>query len=166
MSQKHSVPKLILRYEGVFNFQELYEHIIHWFTTRNYDYIEKKWKEKEASPEGREITVNMVPEKKVTEYIKYAWELEWKSVDAHPVTIEGEDNKQMHARFHLHVQATVIEDWQDLGKKHTKLAAFFNKYIFKRERENVYIAALEQEMQALLDEVQEQLDMQAAKRTN
>ncbi len=161
----HKTPKLFLRYEGVFDFENLYAYIREFFNNKQYDYIEKGWKEKDATPQGREITVKMIPEKNVTEYIKYAWSVEWKSVDAHPVTVEegGKSKKKTHARFHLHIQAELIEDWQGLGDKHSGLADFFSKYVFKRERDNEYMSALEQEAQELLDGVQQQLGMQTTK---
>lgn len=161
MPKKYKTPKLILRYEGVFEFKTLYRHIVNWFKTKNYDYIEKGWKEKDSSPQGREITVKMIPEKKINEYIKYAWSIEWKSVDAHYVG-EQSDN-QMHARFHIHVQATLIEDWQDLGKGQPKISELFTKHVFKREREYEYMQELENLTQELLDEVKQQVGMQATK---
>lgn len=151
MPQSHKLPKLIFRYEGAFNFKELYHTMVGFFKSRDYDYIEKGWKEKEGSPVGREITVKMIPEKKISEYIKHEYAIEWKCVDAHTVTNE-QGEELTHARFHLHAQATIIEDWQNLNKKKTWLGNLYSKYVFKRELDVEYMNALENEVQAFLDE--------------
>ena len=158
-------PKLILRYEGVFDFQEIYDYIVNFFKDKHYDYLETGWKEKDASPQGRERTVKMKPEKNITEYLKHKYKLEWKSVDAHNVAVEqdGKSKQHTHARLHIHIEAELAEDWQGLGKKHEKLKGFFDKHVFKREKENVYMEALEKEMQALLDGIKQTLGMQTTK---
>lgn len=156
---------LTLRYEGLFDFQGVYDKLTGFFLSRNYDYIEKVWKEKEGSPIGREITVKFGPEKKVGEYIKYKYKGEWKSIDVHDVDVikNGQTIKLQHARFYINVQGEIDIDWQKMGKKHHKLAHFFNKHVMQREIDEEYAPQLLFESQRLLDEMKEFLNMEVTR---
>lgn len=151
-----------LRYQGLFDFEGLYGALISFFTSKEYDYIEKLWKEKEASPEGREITVKMAPEKKVTEYIMHVYAIEWKSIDVHPVEIvrNGKPVKLIHARFHIIIKAELNVDWQSLGDTSPKLGAFWKDHVFKRELWGVYYPNLQMEAQQLMDHLKQYLHME------
>ncbi len=156
-----------LRYSGDFDFQGLYDYLCNFFVSRNYDLFETRWKEKEGSPEGREITVNMKPDKKINEYVKYVYKLEWKSVDAHPVQItqNGQKKQGMNARFHIIISADVQVDWQNLEKNRLMdkaLAKLYNEYLFKREFDQVYAGPLEEEIQQIMDGAKKILHMELA----
>ena len=156
-------PKLFFRYEGVFDFDALYNHMADFFKQRQYWYKEKKWTEKEATPAGREIRVQMEPEKLVTEYLKHEYSVDWKTMDAHPVTVErgGRSVELTKGRFFLHVEAELVTDWQKFEKEASWLKQFFEKYVFKNERNKVYMAALQEEMQAFVDSVKQHLGTEA-----
>ena len=144
------LPKLIFRYEGEFDFQGLYEVIGTFFRRRNYDFWETNWKEKDATPQGREITLKFKPELKVTEYVRYHYVINFKAVDAYWV-----NKTTMHARFHLHVQCEILFDWQHIGKKRNFLVKLYEDYLFSKEKEHIYIDECEQESQRFLDEVKD-----------
>lgn len=154
-----------LRYQGLFDFEGLYRHMVSFFDRRKYDYIEKKWKEKDASPVGREITVDMAPERNVTEYIIYRYEMQIKSIDTHKVEVvrDGKTVKLTHARFQIKIGGHVQVDWQNYGKGHEKLASFFKDTVMRREINKVHVTALEQEMQQLHDSIQGFLNMEASR---
>ncbi len=155
---------LILRYEGLFDFQGLYDLIVGFFVRRNYDYVEKKWKEKDASPVGREITVDMTPFRKVNEYIKYEYTIQWKSIDKHEVEVvrEGKPVRLTHARMYVSVNAQAEVDWQGFGKTKPGLSNFVNKRVIDKELKQ-YRRNLQREMQSLLDEIKEFLHMEATR---
>ncbi|MFT4250255.1 MAG: hypothetical protein ACMXYD_02760 [Candidatus Woesearchaeota archaeon] len=156
---EETFPKLIFRYEGEFDFQGLYERIADFFRRREYDFWETGWKEKDGTPQGREITMKFKPDLKVNEYIRYRYEIQFKAVDAHWV-----NKNTMHARFHIHVQPKIQFDWQSIGvrkgKKKHFLVRFYENYLFNKEAEHYHVDAVEQEVQKFLDEVKEFLGVE------
>lgn len=142
---KVEIPGCIFRYEGEFDFQDLYKSITGFFWSRNYDVFEGKWKEKDATPIGREITINLDSDKKIDEYVRFKYKVRWKSMDFHDVG----DGKQF-ARFWLRVEPFFIANWQGLGKRRW-YERFYQDYLVAAELGEVYEAALADEAQELLD---------------
>lgn len=157
--------RFILRYQGLYDFDGLYHMIVNFFKSRNYDYIEKKWKEKDMSPIGREIEIKMTPTKKITEYIAYWYKITWANLDVHTVDVvkEGETVKLTHARFAFDMSGHVDSDWQNFAKDNPKLGKFFQEHVFKQELRRTYKKALEVEMQTLLDQMKEFLNMEISR---
>ncbi len=166
MSHIH-LRRLVLRYQGLFDFEGLYERIVHFFESRYYDYVEKRWKEKDFSPLGRERVIKMAPEKNITEYLKYEYAIQWNNMDLHTVEVvrNGKTVELTWARFELTVEAFIDIDWQKMGKSNPKTAKFFNEKVIKREITEVYAADLILEEQRFVDDVKEFLHMEVT-RTN
>jgi hypothetical protein len=144
------MPTLRIRYEGEFDYQGLYELFGTFFRKRNYDFLETGWKEKDATPVGREITVRFNPEKNVTEYVKYTYRIHWKCADAHETT-----DKLMFARMHIYVDPDIKIDWQGYAKGRSKLKQFYDKYIVKKELDDVHRQEIGIEAQTLIDQINE-----------
>lgn len=157
--------RLVLRYQGLFDFEALYEKIIHFFESRKYEYVEKRWKEKDFSPLGRERVIKMAPEKYVTEYLMYEYAIEWNNMDVHKVEVvrNGKTVSLTWARFIFTCEAHIHVDWQKLGKKNEKTAKFFNEKVLKREITEVHAPELLFEQQRLLDDIKEFLHMEVTR---
>ena len=157
--------RLILRYEGLFDQTALYQLIINFFKQRKYEYVETNWKEKEASPIGREVTVKMEPYKYISEYVTYKYKVVWLMIDAHWVDVvrSGRATKLMHSRFNITITAQVELDWQGLGAKHGKTKKLFEKHVINKEIAEVYVPNLLQEQQHLMDLIKQQLQMESTR---
>lgn len=164
MSHIH-LRRLVLRYQGLFDFEGLYHHIVEFFEKRHYEYVEKRWKEKDFSPLGRERVIKMAPEKFVTEYLMYEYDIVWNNMDVHTVDVvrNGKTVKLTWARFELTVEAQLVVDWQKLGKNNPKTAKFFNEKVLKREIIEVHAGTLIMEEQRFIDEVKEYLRMEVTR---
>ena len=165
MGKKAKVRTYTLRYDGLFNYQGFYDMIVGWFIQRKYDYIETLWKEKEATPEGHEISVKMAPERKVTEYIKFRMKGNWLSIDVHPVMVtqHGRQVKLTSARFSFKLDGEVEYDWQGLSKQHQKLGKLFDEKVIDKEVLYEYRPQLRNEMKELLEKMKEFLHMESTK---
>lgn len=165
MSEKVGLRHLVLRYQGLFDFDGLYKHIVHFFEERHYYYVEKKWKEKDFSPLGRERVLKLAPYKKASEYLKYQYDIEWNNLDVHTVEVirNGKTVKLTWARFKFKIHASIIVDWQGLGAKYQKTQKFFNEKVLKREIEEEHAPTLMLEEQRLLDEIKTFLHMEVTR---
>ncbi|MBS3172369.1 hypothetical protein J4438_02205 [Candidatus Woesearchaeota archaeon] len=63
-------PGLILKYNGVFDFDRLYNKLKEWFSENDYVFQEEEFGEK-GRPEGNEYKYVFSGERKVTEYYKF-----------------------------------------------------------------------------------------------
>jgi hypothetical protein len=160
-----SVRTLVLRYQGLFDLEALYRWTVQWLTKRNYEYLEKLWKEKDATPIGREISIKMVPEKAVSEYVKYELSINWLFTDAHEVEVvrDGRTVKLTHARFNVQAGGKAVYDWQEFSKDSPKLGKFYNEFAFKRELNNIHWPALQGDLQKFMDDLKAFLQMETSK---
>jgi len=163
--KKVGLRRLVLRYQGLFDFEGLYAHIVKFFISRNYEYEEKRWKEKEFSPLGRERVIRMAPWKRISEYIKHEYAIEWNNMDVHTVDVvrNGKTVTLTWARFEFICHASLVIDWQKLGKANPKTAKFFNEKVINREISEVYAADLILEEQRLVDEMKQFLHMEVTR---
>ncbi len=157
--------RLVVRYQGLFDFEGLYHHIVEFFESRYYDYIEKKWKEKDFSPLGRERVIKMAPEKNLTEYFKAEYAILWNNMDVHTVEVvrDGKTVELTWARFELTIDAHIEVDWQQLGKNRPKTTKLFNEKVIKREISEKYAEDLILEEQRFADEVKSFLHMEVTR---
>ena len=65
---------ILLRYNGSFNLDKLYKKAKNWFNDFSYFFSEKQYKEK-TKPEGNEIEIDFVGERKINDYIKFIIEV-------------------------------------------------------------------------------------------
>ncbi len=86
------VDHIRLTYEGLFEATELYKLIDGWFREKGYDKREIKNVEK-VRPEGKYVELELMPWKKVTDYLMFEIKLRIIMTDLKEVEIEKEGRK-------------------------------------------------------------------------
>lgn len=61
---------IIIRYNGVFDFEGLYRMMHAWLVNKRFTFHEDRYKDKVFTPFGNELEIDWTAEKKVTEYVK------------------------------------------------------------------------------------------------
>jgi len=160
------MPKLRVRYKGLFDFDGLYNLIAHWFKSRGYWFHETTYKHKVPSPLGAEDELKWEGTKKVNDYVQYEIEIEMHLWDMTEVEVEKDGVKKTltNARFELIIDGDLEIDYQGRWQRSAFWAAvgdFYHKYIIKKEWETVYGDELWYRMQKLQNTIKEFMDMQA-----
>lgn len=154
-----------IKYDGIFDWEGLYRMIYDWFRARNYYFEETSIKYKVPSPLGAEVKVDMSGWRKTTDYIK-----EWVSVfiifyDLREVEVikDGKKKKLMKGKMIIEVHGYVETDWQGRWNQTQfgqYLKEFYDKFLIKKDLENVWWDRLYYIMYKLHTEIKNYLDME------
>ncbi len=126
-----------LRFNGVFDYDELCRMILRWLHDRHYEVTEGTHKHKMSCPHGFEIERKIAGYVKVNEFIKYEVTFALHLWDAHKVDVvkDGKKIKSWKARIEITSSMAVIVDYQNRWDTpfKLKLLRFFSEYIIKKD---------------------------------
>lgn len=124
-----------IRFEGVFDWKELYGTIVGWFFDKKYDYYEKT-NAKKSGTYGYKFEFEAHAEREESGYVRH-------DIDIHIVGYHMEDidvlengekkHKTKAGMFIIEITPTLVVDYQDAWDKNVKkkMRDFFHKYIIK-----------------------------------
>jgi len=118
-------------YKGIFNFEELYEHLYHWLEWHKFSVREKKYKEK-VTPKGKEYEIEWEAEKDIDGYSKMVVKAKWLAVGISDVEVAKDDKKikMQKGEVEIKVSASLVTDKNDEWEQ--KLAFKFMKNFYER----------------------------------
>ncbi len=159
------VPRIV-KFKGLFDFNKLYNFVQKWMRDRQYEFHEKKYKQKPLIyfPE-HEIT--WWAEKKLTAYIMYRidvyihlYEAERKEVE-----VEGKKKEMMEARMIIEINGTVVTDFSGEFERSgfsKKIEQFLNRRILHQEILLKYLDPFDYELYALENDIKKVLGMEVS----
>lgn len=139
--------KLIIRYEGVFDFDKLYLAMVEWLKRRKYAFYETTYKHSGLEPGGAEQEIEWVAERDVTPYYKYTINVAWHLWDVKDVEVveHGQKKKLTKAKLQITFQGAVDIDYKKRWEKSSFLMFLrdlFFKYIIRKEIEGIWYDTL------------------------
>ncbi len=158
-----SIPinSIIMRWQGVFDYDGLYKFIQSWLANRHYEFHEKAYKRKPAEL-GEEVELSWFAEKKVTGYVMNRFDVEMHFWDLNDTEMDGK--KMTEGRFWINMSAKLVLDYeQKWGKTrfYHDLREFFHKHIFKKQIEFKWGEDLRLELNKLFEDVKAYLEAMA-----
>lgn len=166
MGNEVKIPRMTLRYNGLFDFDGMYAAVIDWAKHYGYMWQEKSYKHKVPSPTGAEQEFDWEMNIKVTDYIEYRiwftihmWDLTEVEVE-----VNGKKKSLSNARIYIVIDGFILYDWQDKfgGNKFAKkLGEWYNKLINPIEQQ--YFDQLYYRMWNLHAVLKKYFDMQSQK---
>ena len=162
-----ALPKITLRYHGLFDFDGLYAAVIDWAKNEGFIWHEKAYKHKVPSPAGAEQEIDWEISKNVTEYIKYTilftlhiWDLLEVEVDA-----DGKKKTLSNARIYIIINGSITTDWQGRFEKGSRFAQMLGKWYNKTVNpvEQMYFDQLYYRIWNLHAIIKKYFDMQTKK---
>ncbi len=142
---KVKVPNMLVKYDGLFDFDGLYATIIDWAKNYGYMWHEKDYKHKVPSPEGAEQEFVWVLNKKVTDWLSYTMVFTvyiWDMLEVE-VEVEGKKKSLSNARIRILLEGSFEYDRQKKFK-----GSRFNTWLGK-----VYPKIYEREISDIFDRV-------------
>jgi hypothetical protein len=166
MPKKLGLPKLTIRYKGLFDFDGLYNLIVQWMKARRFWFHESKYKHKVPLPTGAEQEITFKGEKDVTEFIHYDIKVDFHLWDMTEVELEvkGQKKHLTNARMEIVLSGAVVVDYEKRFEQNVfwqNIRDFFLKYIVKKDVETIYGDELYYRVNKLHEVIKEFLDMQA-----
>ncbi len=162
MTQEFKVPPVILKYKGMFDWDDLYNKMIAWFQQRDFDFYETLYKDK---PPEKELS--WMADRRVTGYFQYQINVEFHlwgftTID---VVKNGKKRKMNKGRMTITFSGLVRTDWEGTWESspwRKKLETFFNNYIYDKEINAVHLETLYYMVYNLHDKTKEYLGMSTA----
>lgn len=135
MAQKKQVFKETLKKKGYWDYKELYHFSFDYLKKENYEMMEKAYTEKQTDF-GKEIELEWVTYRKVTDYFKFVIKLDWHILGMNPAEIErdGKKEKTNKGEVKITIRGELEKDyenrWED--KPFNKfLRGVYEKYIIR-----------------------------------
>ena len=166
MSKKVGVPdhQIEIRYKGVYDYDGLYKLIRSWLDERRYDFMETKYKDKVSGPFGNEVEINMDPELKVDEFVKFHIKVRthfW-DVKEFEAELHGKKRPVCKGKFWIRLTGEVELDWQNKFKNYGKLLDWLINHILRRYYEVKYYDVLTYDLFNLETEIKKFLRMETS----
>jgi len=164
---KARVPGGVIRYQGLFDFQGLYQAAVDWCKSHRYWFHEETYKHKVPSPLGAEQEMWWKMEAKVTEFFKFYINVKihlWEMTEVEVIK-DGKKKILTNARLQIDMHGYVEADWQKRfeGTRFRKmLKRIMTEYVWKKEFTTVYGDMLYYRMWNLHTILKKYLDMQTA----
>jgi hypothetical protein len=129
----NKLPKIILYYNGLFDFDGLYSAIIDWVKNQGFMWHEIDYKHKVPSPKGAEQELKWEITKNVNNFVRYYALFTVHIWDMLEVEVESEGKKKSltNARMYIWIEGKVVFDWQkkfqDAGRVGRKMGEWYVK---------------------------------------
>ncbi len=157
---KDDLPKITLRYDGLFDFDGLYAALTSWAKNYGYKWHEATYKHKVPGA-GAEKEWAWQMTKVVTEYISYDIIITVHSWDFVDVNVEkgGKKKKLTNSRLYFNINSSVTHDQAGIFKKSPRLGKIYNK--LTRRNIDAYLDQLYYRVWNLHGMLKKFFDMQA-----
>ena len=166
------VPRLYIKYRGVWNYDDLYAHAVNWFRERKFKFHERLNEHVSSSvhgvanPFGAEAKIQWEAERKETEYFQPWINVYLHSYDVHPVdvVVKGKKNEKfVKGRIWIELRGRLVFDFERKGEESKftfGLRNFYQKYIIRKKIEHKWWLKLQDEMYELHNLLKESLQME------
>ena len=159
------MPRITLRYNGLFDLDGLYAAVIDWSKNYGYRWHEVDYKHK-VPGKGAEQEMKWLVNKNINEYVEFEILFTIHMWDLVEVEVEGIQKNLSNARFYIHMDGKVKFDRQEImkgSKRFTKfLGKWYNERLMKRDLE-VYLDMLYYRMWNVHAILKKYFDMQTKK---
>lgn len=132
-----TMPMLLIRHRGFFNFAELQRAMRQWFIDEEFNMVDiPGYQQKFATPVGVEHEYKIKAYKNVTEYVRFHFNVFVRVYDLRDIEIirDGKKVKLQDGKIMIRVTPTLEFDWQKRfgGSKFIKaLDEFLRKYVLR-----------------------------------
>jgi len=163
--QKYDVPKRIVRFKGIFDYESLYRMMQDWMRNRHYEFHEKKYKEKPYEI-GPETEVTWWAERKLTNYIMYRVDIFIHMYDSEKVEVVKEGKKKLmwNTRMSIDIWGSVRTDYSGEFEQSSffkKIEKFLNDRVLHKEILLKYLDSFDYELYDLETDIKKVLGMEA-----
>jgi len=155
-----------IKQAGIFDFKDIYRFVYDWLNDEGYDVVEKTYSEKVAG-DSKDIDVEWVAEKKVSDYFKYIIELDWKILGMKSVEVQR-DNQKVKTNsgiIEIKFEAILVKDYEARWEHQAIwkfLRGIYDRYIIRSRIEQYEYKVIE-ELEDLITQCKAYLSIEGKK---
>ena len=145
-------PPSFIRYQGMWDMQDLYQSIADWFRLKKYKFNEDMYEHRPPTPFGRERYLIWFATRKDNEYTQVRYDIylhTWDTHDAEVATPDGEKKTFSKGRLWIELKVVILYDFEkrwDTKVFFRYMKEFYNKYVIKKKSEYEYSPKFRTEM--------------------
>jgi len=133
MAEKDKLTNQKIKYNGTFDFKELYQFMYRWLQEEGYDVEEQKYIE-EVTGDSKKVEIKWVATKKISDYFKNEIKLEFRILGLKSVEVEkdGVRVKMNSGGFEVKIGGTLIKDYENTWENNPMmkfLRGVYDRYI-------------------------------------
>lgn len=138
-----------VKQKGIFDFPELYRFCYTWLVDKGYLVTEKTYSEK-VSPDGKEVEIEWVAGKKISDYFKFELKANWRIIGMKDVEVEKDGVKvnMNKGNPEIKVTATLLKDYEHRWENSAAmkfLRTAYDRYLIRgridKYEEKIYLEA-------------------------
>ena len=154
--------KIKVKQKSVFNLDELYSVLWHWFETHSYDFQEQEYRDT-VGAKGHDLEIKWYAERKIDDYIKFVMEITFFTLSYEKVEIEkpeGGKEKTGKGAIEIQMDCYLLKDYEDRWKPPVFLflREVYDKFVI-RNRIEALESQLHDELYKFIDEIKAFLNL-------
>lgn len=140
MTEYDMVYETKLKYNGLFDFKELYKFVHDWFSSYHYIVIEKKYEEK-ITAEGKDLEIEWMCLRKISDYFRFQVDIRFRIIAMSSVEMQrGNIKIKMNkAAVEIVVRGVLQKDYENRWER-SPIAKFlrgvYDRYIIRSRIED------------------------------
>lgn len=134
MAEKDLITHTEVEQEGLFNLNEAYNFFHTWLSDYEYYVIEKKYSEKIKGEEGKDVEIEWIAIRKITDYFKFILEIKWTMRGMLPA-----GKGMSKGKIKINIKGFLVRDYEHkwAGSSFSKfLRELYDKYVIKNRVES------------------------------
>lgn len=134
MAEKEELIKEKLDHSGIFDFKAFYSYAHKWLLDEEFGVVEEKYAEKISGTNTRDIDIEWVAKKKLSDYFRIDFKLEFeiRGLTDVEVEIDGERKRSQKGKVSLTIKGALIIDHQNKWETppfYKMMRDIYNKFI-------------------------------------
>lgn len=156
----------IVKYNGIFNFTELYDFIYGWCMDEQYKITEKKYDEKILG-DSKTVDIKWDCNRKISDYFLFRIKLKWTISGLKKIEVKRENTKVIMNSGSITIKFTgvMLSDYQNRWEDYPFwkfFRGFYDRYMIKTRIES-YHKKLEEDIKELMSQVESFLALEQRK---
>ncbi len=152
-----------IKHKGIFDFKELYRVLYEWLLNEGYDVNEKGYKEVVGAGGAKELEIEWIAYRKVSDYFRYQFKIRWIILGMTDVEVEidGVKQKMNKGQVELTVSSILEKDYESRWENRAFfkfLRTLYDRYLIPARIES-YEGTLLTEMDEFIAQIKAFLTM-------
>jgi len=137
-------PHAYIQYKGIFDMQDVYESIIHFFREKKFKFYEKQHRYRKPGPFGVEILHQFEAKRQIEDFYEWNVTVNIETFDLHDVEVvtkNGEKKKMQKGRIWIQLYGRTETDPEKVWESSSFMAhlkSFYLKYVVRKKLEGVW----------------------------
>jgi hypothetical protein len=134
MAEKDKLLEQKVKYNGIFDFKEIYQFLHRWFIEEGYDVEERKYVEEVQGGDEKKVEIKWLATKKISDYFKYEIKADYRILGMKKVEVEqdGKRIKTNSGTFEIKYQGVLHKDYENTWENNPMmkfLRGVYDKFI-------------------------------------